>query len=58
MARDKLYTFKYKKWGVPKEEVNTFPSMRDAMSYAIKDLPQRGYSEILPPVENDYLNQN
>lgn len=53
--RDRLYVFKYKEWGVSKSETKKFQSMRQAVDYAVIDLPKKGYQDIQPPVEIDYL---
>lgn len=53
----KLYTFRYKRWGVQKEEVLAFVNIKEAVAYAIQELPKHGYTDIQPPKEHNFLKK-
>lgn len=57
MNHKKTYTFRYQLWGVWKEEIKAFPSMREAMTYAVEVLPKKGYLNIQPPKEHIFLKK-
>lgn len=55
VEREKIYDFEYTVWGVKKTETKKFSTKKDAVDYAIQELPKKNAMNIKITNEYDYL---